>query len=78
MIRLKRRVDALEAKRGGQTFVTVMPPGMTEIEEAVFIASERRRLGVGENDILYCVLTGVPRAGDPDVIARLRPATTSS
>lgn len=64
MSRLSGRVDALEAKHGSRNFMTVLPEGLTESEQAAFIASEKKRLGVGENDRLMLVRTGVPRADD--------------
>lgn len=66
MSRLGRRVNALEVKHGGpqRTFTTVLPMGLTEEEQAAFVASERKRLGVGENDRLRLIRTGVSRADD--------------
>jgi hypothetical protein len=66
MTGIKRRIASLEARHGGpqRTFTTVLPMGLTEEEQAAFVASERKRLGVGENDRLRLIRTGVSRADD--------------
>jgi hypothetical protein len=66
MTGIKRRIASLEARHGGpqRTFTTVLPLGLTESEQDAFVASERKRLGVGENDCLHLVRTGVSHADD--------------
>ena len=61
MAGIRRRIAALATQHGGpqKMFTTVLPMGLTEEEQAAFVASERKRLGVGENDQLTLVVTGV-------------------
>ena len=51
MNRLNQRVSALEAQHGGpkKTLYVWMPPGLTENEQAAFIAAEKRR-HVGDDE----------------------------
>ena len=54
MSRLDRRVNALEVKHGGpqKTLFVWLPAGLTKSEKDAFVASERKRLGVGDNKLV--------------------------